>query len=212
MEISDCFKYDEVISAICDLNWGGISETEMMDVATAYYYFSIQFRENLLIARRLYPDDNKLIELEAGECNTDNLSPWPGVALDGERLDHDEFMSRLLDLSPLNEHRRKELDGLGQAYLTAIRRFTPQTRARSIASYEDRGLEKVFTAMLTFNRWNNASLQAFKHFLLGHLEFDADPDHGHGALARHLGMDDDVLPLWSEFRRILVVAAPGLQK
>jgi hypothetical protein len=72
-----------------------------MTAATcAYYYFSIQFRENLLVACRLYPRDpalRRLLEDQASklvsvECKTDKLSPWPDVALDGEPRDHDKFM------------------------------------------------------------------------------------------------------------------------
>jgi hypothetical protein len=51
-------------------------------------------RENLEIARRLYPNDTKLQQLEREECNTDNLSHWPGVASAAEKMNHDEFMRR----------------------------------------------------------------------------------------------------------------------
>jgi hypothetical protein len=61
-------------------------------VASAYYFFSIQVREDLEVARQLYPNDDRLLQLEEGECSTDNLSPWPDVAGEGEKLNHDEFM------------------------------------------------------------------------------------------------------------------------
>jgi hypothetical protein len=204
LTISECFEYEQVIDAICDLDWKSISAEELMDVATIYYYFSIQFRENLQIARQLHPDDVKLAELEAGECNTDNLSPWPGVTKVGEKIDHDEFMRRLLELSPVDASRRRGLDAIGQSYLINIRSMTPQARAQSIASYEDTGLARVFNAILTARQWNNASLQAFAHFLREHVRFDLDPELGHGAMARHLRPNDDILPLWSEFRRVFV--------
>lgn len=175
-----------------------------------YYFFSIQFRENLEIACSLHPGDENLEELSAGECNTDNLSPWPGVAEAGEKLNHDEFMRRALRLCPIQEARRRELQSIGEAYLATIRAIDDDTRARSIASYEDGGLERVFGAMLTAPAWSNPTLQAFQHFLRRHIHFDHDPDHGHGALARHLGVGDEVTPLWAEFRRILVEAVPRL--
>lgn len=112
------------------------------------YFFSIQFRENLQIARRLYPDDAKLIQLEREESQTDNLSPWPEVAAVGERLDHDEFMSRLLLLSPPPEEKRFRFETSGNRYLRHIREIDPAARASGIASYEDGGLERVFRAML----------------------------------------------------------------
>jgi hypothetical protein len=70
-----------------------------------------------------------------------------------------------------------------------------ETRALSIASYEDGGLEKVFTSFLRAERWNGPLLQAFKHFVAEHVRFDSDPDQGHGALSRHLKPDDRILPL-----------------
>ena len=47
----------------------------------------------------------ELQELNRGERDTDNLSPSPGVAAPGERMDHDEFMRRTLELTPIEEHR-----------------------------------------------------------------------------------------------------------
>ena len=41
---------------------------------------------------KLFPSDENLMVLRAGECNTDNLSPYPGIAAKGEKMDHDVFM------------------------------------------------------------------------------------------------------------------------
>ena len=82
------------------LNWSSLDRDGISAVAWAYYYFSIQFRENLEVAYRLYPGD-MLKALVEGECDTDNLSPWPGVVEAGEKVNHDEFMRRLLTLSPI---------------------------------------------------------------------------------------------------------------
>ena len=68
----------------------------------------IQFRESLAEARRLYPADADLRRLEAEECATDNLSPWPGVAAAGERMDHDEFIRRTLALLPRAQPRSRQ--------------------------------------------------------------------------------------------------------
>ncbi len=210
LKLGETFQYEQVVDSICELNWRDLTSEELTDVATIYYYFSIQFRENLQIARDLHPDDEKLIELEAGECDTANLSPWPGVAHAEERLDHDEFIRRSLELLPIDSSRRPAVDEIGRVYLANIRQMDLAIRARSIASYEDRGLERVFNAILTSTQWHGATLKAFEHFLVQHIKFDLDPNLGHGALARHLAPNDDVLPLWAEFKRILVEAVPGL--
>ena len=204
------FKYETVIDEICRLGWTKLTKDNLVDVAWAYYHFSIQFRENLKIACTLYPNDMKLKRLKREECNTDNLSPWPGVANDGEKINHDEFMRRLLKLSPIDHSRRRRLEAIGHSYLCNIRELDVRVRASSIASYEDRGLERVFRAILVSRNWDGPLLEAFRHFLMEHIRFDNDPKKGHGALSRHLRLDDQILPLWIAFKYILIESAPSL--
>ena len=204
------FAYERVIDDICNMNWINLTQEDLINVAWVYYYFSVQFRENLEVARNLYPDDDRLRQLDQGERDTDNLSPWPGVAAIGERMNHDEFMRRTLTLTTISESRRRDLAALGQDYLTKIRAMEDDSRASAIASYEDGGLERVFRAILKAPHWSNPLLQAFRHFLAEHIRFDSDPEQGHGALCRHLTPDDRVHALWAEFRQMLVRAAPRL--
>jgi hypothetical protein len=208
MDIHVPFQFRQVVDEICNFDWQSITNDEMISVAHAYYYFSIQFRENLQVARSLYPDDENLIQLEQGECNTDNLSPWPAVAAVGERMDHDEFMRRTLALLPIEPKQAAEFRAMGEAYLTNVRARDPLARALSIASYEDGGLESVFKAILRCDSWDNAALRAFRHFLIEHIRFDSDPDEGHGALCRHLPPDDRVLVFWESFRDIFISFVP----
>ena len=204
------FAYEHVIDDICNMNWINLTQEDLINVAWVYYYFSVQFRENLEVARNLYPDDDRLRQLDQGERDTDNLSPWPGVAAIGERMNHDEFMRRTLTLTTISESRRRDLAALGQDYLTKIRAMEDDSRASAIASYEDGGLERVFRAILKAPHWSNPLLQAFRHFLAEHIRFDSDPEQGHGALCRHLTPDDRVHALWAEFREMLIQAAPRL--
>jgi len=207
-------RYLGVIDNICSLNWDGINQDDLLAAAWAYYFFSIQFRENLKIARMLYPDDAKLKQLEEEECDTHNLSPWPGVALPGERMNHDEFMRRALELSPIDPGMRQRLEELGAAYLAKVREVAPLTRALSISSYENGGLQSVFTAYLTSPSWDMPALKAFGHFLVQHIRFDGDgsEENGHGALARHLVPDDRILPLWADFSSLLISSVPQLAR
>jgi len=204
------FGFERVIDEICGLNWTELTEDDLVSVAWAYYYFSMQFRECLETARKLFPDDERLLELDRGERNTDNLSPWPGVAAPGEKMNHDEFMRRTLALRVIPESRRRDLTAIGQRYLSKVRAMDRNTRAMALASYEDGGLEKVFGAILTSRKWNGPLLRAFKHFLSEHIRFDSDPNQGHGALCRHLTPDDRILPLWVEFKEMLIAATPQL--
>lgn len=204
------YQYPRVIDEICNFDWQNVGGEDMTSVAHAYYFFSIQFRENLNIARSLHPHDGKLRQLEAEECDTSNLSPWPGVAMAGEKMNHDEFMRRTLNLMPIDEEPLQRFETIGQGYLSDMRQLDPAVRAASIASYEDGGLERVFKAILGFSAWNTPLLQAFEHFLAEHVRFDSDPEQGHGALSRHIKVDDRILPLWEGFRNLLVACVPGL--
>lgn len=210
MDTLDTVNKFDVITRICDLRWTDLDQADLLRLAQGYYYFSVQFRENLQLACELYPSDARLKELEKQECNTANLSPWPGVAAANEKMNHDEFVRRLLNLSPAQETTRSYLEDLGQTYLAAIRKIAPAVRAMSIGSYEGGGLERVFRAFLRAPDWENPALKAFEHFLLEHIRFDSDPDDGHGALSRHLAPDDRVVPLWAEFERLLIKSVPKL--
>jgi hypothetical protein len=196
----------EIIDRICGFNWESLCEEEIVRIAYAYYYFSIQFRENLDIACRLHPEDRDLRKLHLEECNTDNLSPWAGVAEPGEKLNHDEFMRRLLTLQPVPDER--DLMAAGEAYLAKVRAVDDLARAKSIASYEDTGLSSVFSAILRAPNWEGAPQQAFRHFLLCHISFDGDG--GHGDLARNLVPDDTIVPLWAAFEEIFTRAVPRI--
>ncbi|MFY9643373.1 MAG: hypothetical protein WCD20_12995 [Rhodomicrobium sp.] len=204
------FAYKKVIDDICNLRWSNLSADELINVAWAYYYFSTQFRENMEIALSLYPDDERLQELDRGERNTDNLSPWPGVAAPGEKLHHEEFMRRALALTPIAEERKRALGAMGSAYLKKVHSLDKMTRAISLSAYEDGGLEAVFKSILKAKHWDGELLGAFKHFLVGHVALDSDPEMGHGALCRHIRPDDRILPLWIAFKQIFVEAAPSL--
>ena len=202
--------YEEVVDEICNLSWATLNEEDLIRVAWAYYHFSVQFGECLEIARELYPDDERLLQLDHGERNTDNLSPWPGVAAVGEKMNHDEFMRRTLALTTIPEIGRLALANIGNDYLRKVRAIDRKSRALALASYEDGGLERVFRAILAAQHWTGPLQQAFKHFLTEHIRFDSDPDQGHGALCRHLTPDDRVMPLWAEFKHMLLEAVPYL--
>ena len=190
--------------------WDRLNSDEILQVAKAYYYFSIQFRENLDIACQLRPGDPKLASLRLGECDTDNLSPWPKIAAPGEKLDHDEFMRRLLELQPVPDE--EFLEVLGTSYLNQVRAVDDHARGCSIASYEDGGLSRVFAAMLRAEHWDGEGQRAFRHFLEQHILFDSEDGEGHGSLSRHLTPDDAILPLWSAFASLLVMAVPRLTR
>jgi hypothetical protein len=204
------YQFYGVIEEIVALKWSGLSPDDLVEAAWAYHAFSVQFRENLKIARSLFPTDPLLARLEAEECDTDNLSPWPGIAAPCERMNHDEFMRRIILAAPLPEASRARLEAEAKAYRQAVEGVDTTARAMSIASYEDGGLERVFRAILRAPDWGGPAQRAFYHFLSEHIRFDSDADQGHGALSRHLSLDDRILPLWKAFARLLVGSVPAL--
>lgn len=207
MTTATLYSYQAVIDDICNLNWSSLNREELMAVSAAYYFFSVQFVEAVDIACRLYPSDPKLAELRGGECDTDNLSPYPGVAKEGEKMNHDEFIRRAVAMSSLNAAERARVERIGRAYLDDVHGIEPLVRAISLSSYEDEGLPRVFSAMLNAPDWDEPSLGAFRHFLVLHVHLDSNV---HGELCRHLAADDRILPLWKAFRNLVVDAAPKL--
>jgi hypothetical protein len=204
-------NYQAVVDEISRLPWATVTAEEMMLILVAYWGFSVQFRESLHAARRLFPDDLLLVELETGECDTDNLSPWPDIAAPGERMNHDEFMRRVIRRSVIPENDFSRAMNAVRSYLLFTGAMPEDTQARSIASYECGGLEQVFKAILRAECWDaNAALQAFRHFLEKHISFDSDPDGGHGALIRHLQPDERTVLMWEAFRDLFTTTVPRL--
>ena len=107
----DGFAFEEVINQISRMPWEKISNHDVLKIAKAYYYFSVQFRENLAISCLLYPRDENLRKLYKEECHTDNLSPYPGITAIGEKINHDEFIERLLLFQPIQQEYRLEEAG-----------------------------------------------------------------------------------------------------
>jgi len=205
-------RNDEAIASICGLDWPNMTLEDMVAVAWSYYFFSVQFRENLCLACEAYPADPALKRLFAEECNTSNLSPYPGIAAPGEAMNHDEFMARVLELSDLPPDTRGFYQAAGERYLARVRAVDNGVRATSMASYEDGGLEAVFKAMLRSPDFDHDLVKAFRFFLSEHIRFDSDPDAGHGSLSRHIEADDEVAELWDMFRTLLIETAPALMR
>jgi hypothetical protein len=201
-----------IIDEIYDFKWQGLSRADMTAVAWAYYYFSIQFRQNLQLACEYFADNADMARLKQEECDTDNLSPYPGIAKAGERMNHDTFMERALRLSPISEADLRRFEQAGKTYDRAIMAIRPKARALSIGSYECGGLERLFRAMLTAPAYDDAALEAFQYFMEMHIRFDSDPIEGHGALSRQMTPDASVIPLWQAFKDLLLECVPSLSR
>jgi hypothetical protein len=207
MTVNTLNRYQTTIDEMGSLNWSKLNREELTAACCAYYYFSVQFVECVHIACDLYPGDANLIALREGECDTDNLSPYPGIAKLGERMNHDEFMRRVFVMAMLDPAEQERVEQLGRSYLAKVNLHDPLVRAMSLSSYEDGGLETIFRAILKARDWDSPALAAFRHFLVEHIRLDSGE---HGGLCRHLIADDRIAPLWSAFRNLLFGAVPRL--
>jgi hypothetical protein len=95
----------------------------------------------------MYPDDERLLQLDHGERNTDNLSPWPGVAATAAKMNHDEFMRRTLELAKIPETGRIVLSDIGKKYLKAVRAIDPKIQALALATYEETKVTALYAAI-----------------------------------------------------------------
>ena len=59
---------DQAVANIVNRDWRNLSEAEMVSATWAYYFFSVQFRENLEIATDFFPEDNNLRKLLGEEA------------------------------------------------------------------------------------------------------------------------------------------------
>lgn len=184
---SSRFAFEAVIDGICRMAWERLDSTDVRRVAEAYWYFSVQFGENLEIACARHPNDPALAALRNAECAA---------------------VRRLPERDPAGRDER--LAEAGLVYLDRTRQLDDAVRAASIASYAGGGLSRIFGAMLQAPDWDGDGQRAFRLFLEEHIRFDGEFGVGHGVLSRHLSADDRILPLWTAFRDLLTAAAPKL--
>ena len=194
------------------MNWRRLSIGELIDVAWAYYFFSIQFRENLLIARELLPDDAQLEQLGS------------------RRKGYGQFISLSRGC------RRRGASGSRRVHAESVVADADRRASAAIASRRSARLISAKSAPLTVGQGPRASRamrtgvlrkcsgaccrprigripcsQGFKHFLEKHIEFDSDVENGHGGLCRHLPPNEGVRELWTAFKESLIQVAPALE-
>ena len=115
--------------------------------------------------------------------------------------------SRLLTLQPMGDV--AAIERAGAVYLAKSRAMTITSWPRASPAMKMAACRPSFGAMLRAPSWTGAGQRAFRHFLEKHIEFDSDEDAGHGALSRHIPVDDSILPLWVAFEDILRCAVPA---
>jgi hypothetical protein len=125
-------------------------------------------------------------------------------------MNHDEFIRRTLELTKIPEIGRIVVSDIGNRYLRRFEQSIAPAGHWPWPVMKMVDLEQVFRAFLTAPNRDGPLQQAFRHFLTEHIRFDSDPVQGHGAFCRHLTPDNRVLPLWAEFKDMLIEAVPRL--
>tara|TARA_B100001989_G_C24540621_1_gene467343 strand:- start:1554 stop:2237 length:684 start_codon:yes stop_codon:yes gene_type:complete len=214
MGLSDCFQASSGVERICNLGWEDLSENQVKRALHGFYFFSQKFVDNLRTASNLYPEDDGIKSLMQEELNTDNLSPYNGVADEGEAMDHDVFLRRVIQISGLSEEENEELFTKGKQYLEAMDQMPPEAQLQCLVSCEDGGAIQMYSSVLKAQVLDSEdpALQAFKHFLQKHVEFDNEEgaEAGHGTLVRKFEMEDKHIgPFWNHFADFLETLVYG---
>lgn len=194
-------EYKGVVEEIRGLEWKELSEKELQDLMYLAYTAAVEFAESLRIALELYPDNEKIREMAAGELNTKNLK------LDDydEAGDHSEFLLHFLEKNGLSPS--EELQRFANEYQESCRRLSDNTRAMSVFSREQE-LPSIFAEILKARDWEAPGLEAFRFYLQEHIELDTS-EGGHGELTEEMPIDDSVKPFY-EARLQMYNAIPKL--
>lgn len=184
MEKIPGFEYKKTVEQIKNLRWENLDQNELGQLMHLSYAAAREFAESLRIALELYPEDNELQKMAAGELNTTNLSfedyTGPG--------DHADYLAHFLkstevDLSSAAaEH--------AQQYVTDCKELDKNVRALSIFSREHE-LSGIFERILEAEGWDTPELKAFHFYLSRHIAIDSGAG-GHSELTDKFEINDDV--------------------
>lgn len=177
-----------LVEQIKALPWESLDPQELQQLMYLAWIAAQEFAEALRIARRLYPKDENLKRMAAGELKTKNLD------FDGynKRGDHSEFLKNFLDkigFQPDENLRRH-----GEEYLEACRALNDKTRAMSVFSREEE-LSGIFARILQAQDWSAPGLEAFRYFMEKHIQLDSE-EGGHHDLTKGFPVDYHVQPFY----------------
>lgn len=184
------YAYTEVVRQIIRGLESLRSRSERHSLMILSWGAAEEFAESLKIARRLYPHDELLEAMAEEELNATNLSfsdySGPG--------DHSEFLHHFIRKHGLLANAPQEVLDAKTRYLAQIRGLSDEVRIMSVVSREQE-LPGIFTEILKAPDWSGEPLEAFRYFLLVHIELDSKAG-GHADKLKHFTVDDRVLPFY----------------
>jgi hypothetical protein len=186
----------KIVERIQSLPWERLETRHLISLMQISRASAIEFAEALRITLSHYPDNQGLLEMAAGELQTDNLK-FGGY---NRRGDHSEFLSFFLQgISP-----NKEIESLTFSYQHSCSILTPGIRIASILSREE-DLPSIFARLLLAKGWNEIgnlnkveqkALMAFRYYLETHIMLDTQEETGHAALLESITPPADAAPFW----------------
>ena len=185
--------HKELVQEIAALPWETATPDDiiLLSLCTAR-----EFSESLRLAKKVYPNDERLDEMMAGELKTDNMAFEDYTALG----DHWEFLAHFVDKyhlvpsSPLIE------EAMGR-YLTYVRSLSDADRAMTIFSREEE-LTLIFEKIVAAHDWDAFGRTFYKYYLAQHILFDSG-DNGHAWLTKHFPVHEPTLEAFYKERLAL---------
>lgn len=189
-------NYKEIVEEIKNLPWW---KYHPKSIIYSSLVSAIEFAESLRCALELYPDDENLREMAAGELKTNNLS-YDDYNSPG---DHWEFLAHFCKKYNITD------DTVGDKmvfakkdYFRSIKNLGDSSvRAMTIFSREQE-LPEIFHEIVKSHDWEKDGLGFFKCYLEGHIAIDS-ADGGHGDLTKDFYMDEEKLFEFYKIRRDL---------
>lgn len=169
--------YESVVEKIRQLPWEDYNPRKIIFIS---HGTAVEFAGSLRAALKVYPNNENLLAMAAGELNTDNLSFEDYQ----KRGDHWEFLYHFCGKNKIHG------DVVGEKISTAVETYhhsisilgDDSVRAMTIFSREQE-LPKIFKQILKAHDWEKLELGFFKYYLERHIELDS-VDGGHGDLTK----------------------------
>lgn len=195
--------YQDTLNEIKLLKWNNLTKEGLENLMFISLETAKEFAESLHIALSVFPDDSLLKSMAEGELKTNNLAfgDWNHTG------DHWEFLQHFLSSHTEPPEVLKACVG----YRKVVESLPDNIRTMSIFSRET-ALPEIFSQILASPAWKNslpAHLQAFRFYLLKHIELDSK-EGGHGDMVSHHAITNDVDVFYKARIKLYTDAIPKL--
>lgn len=178
-----------VIGEITNLPWQRLSPAGLQQLMVLSHHAAREFAASLRVAKRLYPNNKELYEMATGELETTNLH-FDSYKGPGDHADYLDHFIRKCNV-PTQVHAK------GTAYERLVAQLPDTVRASSVFEREQY-LPEIFKRILAAPDWDAPGLEAYRHYLEKHIQFDTEPG-GHAEKVANLST---TAAFWNERRHM----------